>query len=143
MQRVWKYPSDPINLNPSVFVFGPLTTWYFLLRNDFFFNKSKNTLIILSFSILFVELYYVIIPIININITYRIFIYLGCNMIYKMLLSPFEKFLFGYKIQTYKNQGGIFNSSFRESFNVLISLILCAVVFIPIQFFLNKFFEIQ
>ena len=137
MKRLWKYPFDEDQYLPPIFIFGPIVSWYYLLNNDFFFNKGKNAVKIILVHILLLIIYFRFFEFVKLKdyTAKEMIVYFGFNFIFLFVIRSIERFLLGKKMDFYKSQEGKFNNSLFGPLIVIIPLgisIIIARVFLSL-----------
>lgn len=124
MKRPWNLPFNLSQCIIPIFLFGPLVSWYYLLINDLYFTKGRNTIRIVISHLFLICVFMMLL---NIDIpkkfsSYNIVYYLGFNFLNFWLISILQGFLIGDKIESYKSENGKFNESWLNHFIFFIPL---------------------
>jgi hypothetical protein len=142
MKRLWNLPFNLSQCFIPIFLFGPLVSWYYLLINDQYFTKGRNTLLIVVFHLFLIFVFMILL---NIDMPkkfspYNIVFYLGFNFLTYWLNSILEGFLIGDKIESYKSENGKFNDSWLNNFIFFIPLVISLSIIGLFSFIFNSIF---
>lgn len=131
MKNLWRLPYSRKEYFPPSLLLGPIILWFYLLMNDLFFNRGKNSKWILILYLIQVPIFFYLFNIFlhNHKMDYLyVFKLFGLNWIFVIISDILATIFFGKQLKNYEENEGPFQNKSTSSIVFFIPVLILTLL---------------